>query len=117
MYLSNRVVADLAKPMDETDTSEVIVTATNHEHAGRLRTLQLTLSSPSRDGAAQILKAASAYFARKLDPDFRVSRVHRFAQGPAPEWSRDARFRASMNILRDPGPQDGSGGGGSGRAG
>ncbi len=29
----NRVVADLTKPMDETDTNEVIVTATNHEHA------------------------------------------------------------------------------------
>ena len=37
-----RVVADLTKPMDETDTNEVIVTATNHEHAGRLRTLQLS---------------------------------------------------------------------------
>jgi hypothetical protein len=34
-----RVVAD---PMDETDTNEVTVTATNHEHAGRLRTLQLS---------------------------------------------------------------------------
>jgi hypothetical protein len=29
----NRVVADHAEPMDETDTNEVIVTATNHEHA------------------------------------------------------------------------------------
>jgi hypothetical protein len=38
----NRVVADLTKPMDETDTNEVIVTATDHEHAGRLRTLQLS---------------------------------------------------------------------------
>jgi hypothetical protein len=35
-------VADLTKPMDETDTNEVIVTATNHEHAGRLRTLQMS---------------------------------------------------------------------------
>jgi len=32
----------LIPPMDETDTNEVIVTATNHEHAGRLRTLQLS---------------------------------------------------------------------------
>jgi transposase len=29
--------------------------------------------------ANEILKAASAYFARELDPDFRASRVHRFA--------------------------------------
>ena len=32
--------------------------------------------------ANEILKAASVYFARELDPDFRASRVHRFAQGP-----------------------------------
>jgi hypothetical protein len=38
----NRVVADPTKAMDETDTNEAIVTATNHEHAGRLRTLQLS---------------------------------------------------------------------------
>jgi hypothetical protein len=34
-----------------------------------------------------------------------------------PDLPRDARFRASMNILRDPGPQDGPGEAGSGRAG
>ena len=29
----NRIVPDLTRPMDETDATEVIVTATNHEQA------------------------------------------------------------------------------------
>jgi hypothetical protein len=44
----NPAPVDLSKPMDETDTDEVIVTATNREHAGGLRTLQFGRFLPLR---------------------------------------------------------------------
>lgn len=53
----NRIVADLAKPMDETDTNEVTVTATNHEHAGRLRTPRgRVLRRPARKRAVRAVR-------------------------------------------------------------
>lgn len=48
-------------------------------------------------GANEILKAASTYFARELDPGIRASRVDRFAQGlfgvgrPARSWNFRSR--------------------------